>query len=456
MCISDDISDTIVAPITAVIQSAVIVVRVSGSNALKSFDLIRDRTGKKIVDPVPNHVYFVRFISETDNIQDDILITYFKSPYSYTGEDCVELSFHGNPILVSIALTSLYSLGFRAATNGEFTKRSFLNGKLSITEAEAIQELISANSETSLKYAYSQLNGSVARIFNQFKSKLLELKAVLEADIDFADDSSQGDLMPLMSTSVDSLLDEIEELLLSYRYLKSVNNEVKVVIVGKPNVGKSSLLNVLIDSDRAIVSDIAGTTRDYINEKILISGIPILITDTAGIRKTEDKIESLGISQSLNQLSVADIIILLLDRSSNLSEDDTFLLDMISSNNRVIKVGNKSDLDSILSDELYDIAISTKTGSGIDDLKSRIMDYVAVDKSIEIGSVAIVSDRHAEILNLVKSTLLRIRENINSNETEDIFIFDLNEAIRYIELITGERYTEDILSIIFDKFCIGK
>ena len=452
--------DTIVAPITVVLTSPVIVVRISGVEAMKTFNLIQDRKGVSITSIEPNKVYFAKFISLYDGFYDDVLVTYFKAPYSYTGEDVVEISFHGNPILISSALRSFYDLGFRDARNGEFTMRAFLNGKLSLNEAEAIQEFIASDSDISLRYAYEQMNGSVGTLFDSFKSELLNCKAILEADIDFAEDTDISSIYARLLTIVNPLLVQIDELLISYKSLRSISNDVNLVIVGKPNVGKSSLLNKLLDSNRAIVSSVAGTTRDFISERFLISGIPVTVTDTAGIRESTDEIESIGISKSLEVVNKADIVLILFDiNDGDMSILDDKNLDTIinsSNGNKVIKVGNKSDLKHNTSLSKFDIVISSKTGDSIDKLLLLIKGIVSNSRDIKPNSIGIVSERHAILLEVVKCSLQSVINNISGNFPEDMIIFDLNESIRNIEDITGERYTEDVLSIIFNKFCIGK
>ena len=462
-CVNSDSNinkETIVAPITVVLTSPVIVVRISGVEAIKTFTLIQDRKGVSISCIEPNKVYFAKFISLYDGFCDDVLVTYFKAPYSYTGEDVVEISFHGNPILISSALRSFYDLGFRDARNGEFTMRAFLNDKISLNEAEAIQEFIASDSDISLRYAYEQMNGSVGTLFDTFKSELLNCKAILEADIDFAEDTDISSIYARLLTIVNPLLAQIEELLISYKSLRSISSDVNLVIVGKPNVGKSSLLNKLLDSNRAIVSSVAGTTRDFISERFLISGIPVTVTDTAGIRESTDEIESIGISKSLEVVHKADIVLILFD----ISDGDMSILDdknldtIINSSNssKVIKVGNKSDLDHSTDLSMFDIVISSKTGDGVDKLLASIKDIVSSSRDIKPSSIGIVSERHAMLLDVVKSSLQSVVKNISNNFPEDMIIFDLNESIRKIEEITGEKYTEDILSIIFNKFCIGK
>ncbi len=452
--------ETIVAPITVVLTSPVIVVRISGLEAIKTFNLIQDRKGAQIAHIEPNKVYFAKFISLYDRFYDDVLVTYFKAPYSYTGEDVVEISFHGNPMLISSALRSFYDLGFRDARNGEFTMRAFLNGKVSLNEAEAIQEFISSDSDTSLRYAYDQMNGSVGVLFDSFKSELLNCKAILEADIDFAEDTDISSIYNRLLKIVNPLLVEIDELLLSYKSLRSISNDVNLVIVGKPNVGKSSLLNKLLDSNRAIVSDIAGTTRDFISERFLISGIPVTVTDTAGIRESTDEIESIGISKSLEVIGKADIILILFDVNdgdiSILNDKSLDTLINSTASNKVIKVGNKSDLEHSIDASKFDIVISSKTGEGINNLLLTIKDMILNSRDIKPNSIGIVSERHAMLLEIVKSSLQSVVKNIDNNFPEDMIIFDLNESIRKIEDITGENYTEDVLSIIFNKFCIGK
>lgn len=436
--------DTIVAPITPLVHSAVIVVRISGDDALKGLTLFN------IDFCEPRRVYFCKYFGT--ELSDDVLLTFYKAPNSYTGEDILEVSFHGNPIIVSSFISDCYKLGFRYAEPGEFTKRRFLNGKIDLAQAESVLELINAKSKYSVQFSYNTLNGGLKKEIAKIIEDLIDVGSILEAFIEFPEEDLDTSALDSINSKVDAILKKVNDLLASYKRIQHYRNGFSVVIAGKPNVGKSTLLNFLLAQERSIVSEIPGTTRDYILEYANLGGIPIKLIDTAGVRKSDDKIEKLGIDRSIDLIEKADLILVLLDATS-FNEEDQYILDLTEGKNRLVCV-NKLDLNSEIY-FYYDLAFSIKfsqnTESIVPAIVSKLSSVDAESSSVNI----MINERHytlfqrfLEHLNLFKEALVK--------DDYDIAAFEIKESLDLLYEITGERYTEDIINNIFDKFCIGK
>lgn len=446
-------NDTIIAPITPVVTAPVITVRISGPDALKVFSAMETAKGGKPA-PVPNMMKRYIFRAENGAVLDDVLAVYFKAPHSYTGEDVVEISFHGNPIIVTSALAALYDMGIRCAEPGEFSKRAFLNGKIDLTQAEAVQELIAAKTESGLHLAYGQLNGAVRYKLDEMKNRLLDVKAIIEAKIDFPEEDTGGDNEPEILESINGVLEESKSLLLAYRSLRNHRNGITIVIAGKPNVGKSSLLNALLKEERAIVSNVPGTTRDYIKEELHLGSIPVQIVDTAGMRDADDDIEAQGVKRSESKIKSADVVLVVLDLSGVIDSDDAKVLEMTEGCNRII-IGNKSDEYKPTAFIPADIIVSAARGHNIDKLIEMIKEKAGMTDSDKISGVVSVTERHAYGLRLIVEVLNSVISEF-VNKPLDMTAIDLDQCVSQFEEITGERYTEDILDRIFSKFCIGK
>lgn len=448
-------TDTIAAPITPLVTSPVISLRISGSNALSVFSLM-EKGGKSIniSDIKPNYVSLYRFNIEKENLHDDVLAVYFKAPHSFTGEDVVEISFHGNPVLVNAALSAIYSLKIRHAEGGEFSKRAFLNGKIDLTQAESIQELISAKSVEGVYSAYNQLQGSLKHELDRIKDKLLKMKALMEAKIDFPDEDTVDEETPLLKHDCENILSVIDCLILSYKSYRNANRGLEIVIAGKPNVGKSSLMNAFLKEERAIVSDTPGTTRDFIKESLYIGGIPVHITDTAGIRSSDENIEQIGIDRSRQKIESADIILLLLDVSRPLTEEDYNILDETKNSNRII-IGNKLDITENKSYDNADIYISAKTGINIEKLVEILREKTSLHDNETKSNAAAITERHHTILIEIKEIIEKINSSLCIYPI-DMLCIDLERAINLLSEITGDNYTEKVLDIVFSSFCIGK
>lgn len=449
------INDTIAAPITPLVVSPVISIRISGSDALKVFSLmVKGGSSVDIANIKPNYVSLYKFNIKDEDLYDDVLAVYFKAPHSFTGEDVVEISFHGNPVLVNAALSSIYKLGIRNAEGGEFSKRAFLNGKIDLTQAESIQELISAKSIDGVHSAYNQLHGSLKNNLDFIKDKLLSMKAIMEAKIDFPDEDTLDSESEVLKENSLEVIKNIDNLLESYKSYRMHNKGIDIVIAGKPNVGKSSLLNALLKEERAIVSDIAGTTRDFIKENLYIGGIPVHITDTAGIHSSSEYVEKIGIDKSIEKINNSDIVFLILDISKPLSSEDKYLLDITSKSNRII-IGNKIDIGSVDNFSEADIYISAKNNENMDKFVELIKSCVSISNNDIKTSATAITQRHYTLLLEVKDIIEKISSSIYIYPI-DMLCIDLERAINLISEITGDNYTEKVLDIVFSSFCIGK
>ena len=449
------INDTIAAPITPLVVSPVISIRISGSDALKVFSLMgKGGSSVDIANIKPNYVSLYKFNIKDEDLYDDVLAVYFKAPHSFTGEDVVEISFHGNPVLVNAALSSIYKLGIRNAEGGEFSKRAFLNGRIDLTQAESIQELISAKSIDGVHSAYNQLHGSLKNNLDFIKDKLLSMKAIMEAKIDFPDEDTLDSESEVLKENSLQVIKNIDNLLESYKSYRMHNKGIDIVIAGKPNVGKSSLLNALLKEERAIVSDIAGTTRDFIKENLYIGGIPVHITDTAGIHSSSEYVEKIGIDKSIEKINNSDIVFLILDISKPITSEDKYLLDITVKSNRII-IGNKIDIGSVDNFSEADIYISAKNNENMDKFVELIKSRVSISNNDIKTSATAITQRHYTLLLEVKDIIKKISSSIYIYPI-DMLCIDLERAINLISEITGDNYTEKVLDIVFSSFCIGK
>ena len=389
---------------------------------------------------------------------DEVIVTFFKSPYSLTGEDVVEIACHGSPAVIRQIIDMSLQLGARLAGPGEFTLRALANGKINLAEAEAIRDLIEAQTNVAAKQAARQLNGELSATLEPLKNTLLEVIVLLESAVEFVED----DLPPTSATIIEEKLrtiaDELKRLASSYAAGHLLQDGVKVAITGRPNVGKSSLFNRLVARDRAIVTDVPGTTRDTLTESIDIGGIPMVLTDTAGQRSSGDDIETLGIKRAQQAMSDADLILLVLDGTVPFSADDRDLIARTQQARRLVVV-NKCDVEGFSNGELPSVEvplkISAKTGEGIEELRSAMLAQFD-NSAIDSGGLLITNARHHDLLcrahNELESAIVSLRER----RSEELVLVPLHNSLRYLGEITGETTTEDILSKIFSTFCIGK
>lgn len=446
--------DPIVAIATPYGESAIGIVRLSGKGVLN----IVKRFFKTKGEIKPRFAHFGRLYDEKGEELDEGILIYYKAPHSYTGEDMVELNLHGNPRILQRVVELFLNAGARLAEPGEFTKRAFLNGKLDLTQAEAVAELISAKTELARKIALKQLHGELSKYIKPLRDTLLELLAYIEADIEFAEEDIPTLTKEQVLEMTEKVLKGIEELLKTAKTGKFIREGIKLAIVGKPNVGKSSLFNALLREERAIVTDIEGTTRDYIEETLQIKGIPVRLIDTAGIRETNDIVEKIGVERSKKKIEEADLVLFVIDGSREITQEDLKIYESIKNKERLFVV-NKSDLPMRADLEIFSgeniIKVSALTGEGLEVLSEEILRRVGVhlEESVNIY----ISLRHENLLKKAKSVLERFKEEYKEKDiSPEIAMLDLREASNYLGEILGEITTEDVLGKIFSTFCIGK
>ncbi len=446
--------DTIVALATPPGIGAISIIRVSGPETFQKVDRIF--VGKKKITECSTHtIHYGKIVSTDNEVIDDVLISVFRSPHSYTGEDSVEISTHGSQLIVEKIIALLISQDIRPAEPGEFTKRAFLNGKLDLAQAEAVADIINARTEASLRGARNQLDGLISQKIDSLRNKLINTSSLVELELDFAEEDIE--LLPIENIlkNINDVESEINELLKTFSFGKVIRDGVNVALVGKPNVGKSSLLNYLLKEARAIVSDIPGTTRDIIREELFIDGILFKLYDTAGIRFTEDEIEKEGVLRSRKAIEEADIILFLNDVERGFDEDLISEIIKLNSEDRILKVVNKIDLTNN-KDPRFDVGISAKTGEGIEELFKKLKEK-AIGTNVYTEKTAIVSNiRHFNALKKAKEHLQNAKKSIFDKLTGEFIAVDLRNAENALSEIIGKITTDDILNNIFSKFCIGK
>jgi tRNA modification GTPase len=391
-------------------------------------------------------------IDEQGCVVDQVVTTFYAGPRSYSGEDLVEISCHGAPVILRFCLERACRAGARLAEPGEFTLRGFLNGRIDLPQAEAVRDLIDATTLYQARVAAQQVEGSVSRRIRPIKEQLLELIALLEAGIDFAEDDVSVAPAEEILRRIDPVELALTALISTFDYGKLVHSGLTLAIVGRPNVGKSSLFNRLLDQDRAIVTDIAGTTRDLVSEVAAIDGIPIKFVDTAGIRAGRDVVESLGIERSYQAMADADVTLVVLDLSEPVQSDDRALIERAREQGRYIIVGNKSDLPLRAEPPEEFVGVSAITGEGLPALREKIAPAVARDQD----SGFITSIRHVQLLRESVEALGHARKATEFGIPHEMLLLDLYAALHPIDAITGATTADDILNRIFSTFCIGK
>ena len=444
--------DTIVANATPLIPSAISIIRISGDKALE--------IGKKIFSLpesiIPRKAYYGKIFNHKGEVIDEGVFIYFQKPKSFTGEDLVEIYPHGSVPVVKSILESCFIYGARLAKPGEFTERAFLNGKIDLLQAEAIADLINAKSERAAKIATSILEGKLSKQINVLREKLLNLISLIEAEINFPEDVEEIDINLIIS-NLEEVKFQLNKLLANYKKGNLIKEGIKLAIVGRPNVGKSSLFNALVGYERAIVSEIQGTTRDFIEESLKIRDIPVVLLDTAGIRKTEDKIEKIGIEKAKEKIGEADIVLFVIDATAGFTEEDKKIYNEIKDKPHIIVV-NKSDLNNKPIDffEKYDNIVYTSVinNQGIKELEEKIIASLGI---IEKEDDLFINLRQSTLLKQAKEKIEEIENHINFliNNKEILMIY-IQEALNYLDEIVGAISTEDVLDNIFSKFCIGK
>ncbi|MFT4019463.1 MAG: tRNA uridine-5-carboxymethylaminomethyl(34) synthesis GTPase MnmE [Agriterribacter sp.] len=443
--------DTIVAIATAPGIGAIAVIRLSGRNSIA---IVNRLFTSKNLEEQPTHTLHVGLLKSGVEIIDEVVVALYRSPKSYTGEDIVEISCHGSPIIQQQIIDACIQEGARLAKPGEFTQRAFLNGKMDLTQAEAVADIIASQSQASKQTALKQLRGGFSNDLSGLRNRLIEFAALIELELDFSQEDVAFADRDQFLFLINELSTVTDKLIGSFRLGNVIKNGVTVAIIGKPNAGKSTLLNALLNEERAIVSDIAGTTRDTIEESLNINGVIFRIIDTAGIREhSGDAIENLGIERSRSNAEKASIIIHLIDLTDNGSSDFEWLKQF---NAKTIKVYNKVDAGGLASANENDIFIAAKSGIGVEQLKNALYKH-AIGEEINVENTIITNARHYSALLKVKEALSDIKVGLLNNISGDLLAPDIRRCLNYLGIITGEIETDrDILGTIFGKFCIGK
>lgn len=459
--------DTIAAISTGMTNSGIGIVRISGSEALEIAD--RVYKGKETITEVLTHTIHYGHIMDGDETVDEVLVMVMRGPRTFTGEDTVEINCHGGTYVVSRVLETVLKAGARPAEPGEFTKRAFLNGKMDLSQAEAVIDVITSENEYALQSSISQLKGSVKNRIKEIREKIIYHTAFIETALDDPEHISVDGYGEVLKEAAEEVIDQLKELIDSSDDGRIMKEGIQTVILGKPNAGKSSLLNILAGHDRAIVTDIEGTTRDVLEEQIRLQGLTLNIIDTAGIRQTDDIVEKMGVDKAKEYAKEADLIIYVVDASRNLDENDEKIFDLIYDKRTVILL-NKSDLDTVVTEEMIRerisqkgvqkqipvIAISAKEEQGIKELENTVKAmFLKGDLSFN-EEVYITNARQKNALVNARESMKKVIFSIDAGMPEDFYSIDLMDAYESLGNITGESIGEDLVNEIFSKFCMGK
>lgn len=455
-------TDTIAAIATAVSNGGISIIRISGDEAFSIIDKIyKSKKGKKLSD-CSSHTVHYGYIADGDTVIDEVIVLLMKSPHTYTKENVVEIDCHGGIVVTKKILETVLKYGARLADPGEFTKRAFLNGRIDLSQAEAVSDIINAKSEYALKNSLNQLRGNVLDKIKDIRQNIIDDIAFIEAALDDPEHITLDDFSNELAKHIQVNIIELDKLLKSSDNGRLLKEGIKTVILGKPNAGKSSLLNVLVGTDRAIVTDIAGTTRDTLEETIQIGGICLNVIDTAGIRSTEDIVEKIGVEKAMKSAEDADLIIYVMDASTNLDGNDHLIIDFIK-NKKAIILLNKTDLNMVIDPKEMEtltgkdiIQISAKENMGIDKLEKWITDMYFQGKIDLNNEIYITNIRHKEAIMESKNSLLMVNQSIEDGMPEDFFSIDMMNAYKVLGEILGEAVDEDLVNTIFCKFCMGK
>lgn len=455
-------TDTIAAISTGMTSSGIGIVRISGPDAVEIADKIYDsRNGKKLAD-MPTHTIHYGYIRDGEEFLDEVLVMLMRGPRSFTSEDTVEINCHGGVYAMNRILELVTRKGARLAEPGEFTKRAFLNGRIDLSQAEAVIDVINAKNEYALKSSVSQLKGSVLKAVREIREKIIYHIAYIESALDDPEHISLDGYPEQLEEQTEQWIEKITSLIASAENGKRMKEGIRTVIVGKPNAGKSSLLNVLLGEERAIVTDIAGTTRDVLEEQMSLSGISLNIIDTAGIRETEDVVEKIGVKKAKTYAKDADLVIYVADSSTQLDENDEEIMELIRDRKAIVLL-NKMDLDLVTTEEMIRerldkpvIPISAKEEQGIDRLEQTIKDMFYDGNLSFNDQIYITNMRQKAALSEALESLKQVITSIQNQMPEDFFSIDLMNAYEELGSITGESVGEDLVNEIFSKFCMGK
>ncbi|QHQ60288.1 tRNA uridine-5-carboxymethylaminomethyl(34) synthesis GTPase MnmE [Anaerocolumna sedimenticola] len=455
--------DTIAAIATAMNNAGISIIRISGDDALSIMDKIyKSKSGDKKISKMPSHTIHYGFIVDDEVIIDEVMILIMKGPKSYTKEDVIEIDCHGGIVVTKRILEAVIKNGARIAEPGEFTKRAFLNGRIDLSQAEAVSDIINAKNEFALKNSINQLRGNVLNKIKVIRDGLIHDLAFIEAALDDPEHISLEGFGDELNSHIDDNLKELKILLKSSENGRFLKEGIKTVIIGKPNAGKSSLLNILVGTDRAIVTEIAGTTRDTLEETIQLGNITLNIIDTAGIRTTEDIIEKIGVDKAKKSALDADLVIYVIDASRNLDENDKEIINLITDKKAVI-LFNKSDLDVIINPKEIEtltgkdvISISAKENQGIDLLEKWIIDQFFRGQLNFNDEIYITNMRQKEAIAGSIESLEMVKKSIEDQMPEDFYSIDIMHAYELLGSIIGEAVDEDLVNTIFREFCMGK
>ncbi len=456
---------TIAAISTAISSSGIGIIRISGPDAFCVIDQVyKSKNGKKKISDQLSHTIHYGYIVEEDEVLDEVLVSIMRAPNTYTGEDTIEINCHGGVFLLNQVLELILKKGAYPAEPGEFTKRAFMNGKLDLSQAEAVMDVIDSKNDYALKTSVSQLKGNIKNIINELRNKIIYHTAFIESALDDPEHISLDGYNEELLKDMNHLKMKLESLIQSFNDGKIMKEGIQTVIIGKPNVGKSSLLNLLAGDEKAIVTEIEGTTRDVLEETINIGGITLNIMDTAGIRSTEDVVEKIGVNKAKEFADKADLIIYIVDSSRKIDENDEEIIQLVK-DKKLIVLLNKIDLKSEVEEEdIYKmihsevdiIPISAKNETGIDILSDTIK-KMFIEGTIDFNDQVYISNaRQKKELQISKDSLSRVIDSIENGMPEDFYSIDLMDAYEALGKIVGETVGEDLINEIFSKFCMGK
>ena len=457
------ITDTIAAISSAAGNSGIGIIRISGDEAIEVVDKIfRPANKNKKLANVESHTVHYGHIMDGDKTLDQVLVIVMKNPHSYTGEDTVEIDCHGGMLILKKVLDLVLKNGARTAEPGEFTKRAFLNGRIDLSQAEAVMDLINSKNDFALNSSIEQLKGGVSDAIKDIRKDIIYHIAFIESALDDPEHISLDGYDEEITEMLNENIDKISKLVNSFDNGRIMKEGIKTVILGKPNAGKSSLLNLMLGEDRAIVTDIEGTTRDTLEENINFNGLSLKIIDTAGIRDTEDLVERIGVNKAKEIAKEGDLIIYVVDGSRELDDNDREIIKLINDKQAIILV-NKSDMDTVINiDELKKdsnrdvILFSAKNGEGMDQLEEEIRNMLSSGKVTYNDQVYITNARHKEALENALESLKQVKNSVDAGMPEDFYSIDLMDAYTDLGLIIGESVEDDLVNEIFSKFCMGK
>ena len=455
-------TDTIAAIATAMTSSGIGIIRISGGQAFEVIEKIFKKKNGEKIDLSRSHTVQYGYICDQDEVIDEVLVLIMKGPHSYTAEDTVEIDCHGGVLMMKKILETVIQYGARPAEPGEFTKRAFLNGRIDLSQAEAVIDVINAQNEYALKSSVSQLKGKMSEKVKVLREKIIYEIAYIESALDDPEHISLDGYGEELAKKLEPMVKELERLIASADNGKVMSEGVKTVILGKPNAGKSSLMNVLVGEERAIVTDIAGTTRDTLEEHIRLRGISLNVVDTAGIRDTEDVVEKIGVTKARTAAEDADLIIYVVDASVPLDENDRDIIEMIR-NRKAVVLLNKTDLEQVVSVEELEkqtghrvIPVSAKAETGIEELEKEIQSMFYQGDIDFNDEVYVTNIRHKTALTESLSSLKLVQKSIEDGMPEDFYSIDLMNAYEQLGTIIGEAVEDDLVNEIFSKFCMGK